>query len=75
MNLNQWSSKCMLYVESKCVRCNYCKNLSKNLNRKKNQQKTTLRTQFKYKRAQQTRRLSKKVFFLNYKSNFILALF
>lgn len=53
-----------MYVENKCVRCMYCKNLNKNINRKKCHQKTTLRSQFKYKRAQQTRRLSKKVLFI-----------
>ncbi|KAF0743536.1 Uncharacterized protein FWK35_00017387, partial [Aphis craccivora] len=56
----------MLHVESKCVRCNCCRNLSKNINRKKIQQKTTLRAQFKYKRAHQTRRLTKNFFFLVY---------
>lgn len=51
----------MLYVEGKCSRCIKCKNMHKNLNRIKTQRSTILRTQYKYKKAQQTRRLRKKV--------------
>ncbi|XP_022165468.1 uncharacterized protein LOC111030338 isoform X2 [Myzus persicae] len=40
---NQWSSKCMLYVEDECVRCKYCQNLGEYMNRNKSQQKPKLK--------------------------------
>lgn len=59
----QWSPKCLLHIVGKSIRCKYCSYKNKN----KNKTKCLLVKSFKLrnKRAQQARRLSKRVRFLS----------